>query len=130
MPELSCTVRTVKNYPDVAVVGLRGNIDPRSVPAREVAMAGARQKGVRIFLFDLGEMRYINSAGLAYLVNLADAQAGRGGGIHLANVQPKVKIVFDLMGVGHFFKLYKTVGSAFSALVASRRAARPRPVRT
>jgi anti-anti-sigma factor len=113
----------IKTSRDLAVVVLRGAIDPKSLSTLEEALAGA--KGIRTAVLDLGEVRYINSAGLAYLVNLADALAARGGGLHLANAQPKVKVVFDLMGVSQFFKLYKSVDAALKGLKKSESPARP-----
>jgi anti-anti-sigma factor len=126
MPNLNCELLKVNGLPGVAVVTLHGSIDPRSVEPLAGALEPARAKGYRTFVIDLGDVRYINSAGLSYLVHLADGLTGRGGGLHLANAQPKVKVVFDLMGVTQFFRLYKSVPSALAAISAARRPARPR----
>ena len=124
MPELNCRLQAVKNHPDVAVVTITGSIDPRNLSSLEGVLAGASSRGMRTVILDVGEVRYINSAGLGYLVNLSDGLAARGGGLHLANPQPKVKVVFDLMGVSQFFKLYKSVEGAIAAVAASRSARR------
>lgn len=120
MPELNCRLQAVRNCPDVAVVTIQGSIDPRNLSSLETLLGSASGRRYRTVILDLAEVRYINSAGLAYLVNLADGLAARGGGLHLANYQPKVKVVFDLMGVSEFFKLYKSVGSALTAVVSPR----------
>lgn len=122
MPELLCRIDTVKSMPGVAVAVLKGSIDPRNLATLEAAISGT---GCPTIVLDLAEIRYINSAGLAYLVNLADALVEQGGRLCLANPQPKVKVVFDLMGVSEFFRLYKSVDSALRAIrpapVAARR---------
>jgi len=128
MPDLHCRLQAVQSHPDIAVVTILGSIDPRNLSTLEGVLQDAGRRGFRMVILDLAEVRYINSAGLAYLVNLSDGLAARGGGLHLANPQPKVKVVFDLMGVSEFFKLYKSVESAVAALAASR--ARRRPAST
>jgi anti-sigma B factor antagonist len=126
---LNCELRTVNAVPKAAVVALKGAIDPLSINSLQEVMREANRKGIRILVLDLGEIRYINSAGLAYLVNLGDAVAARGGFLLLAGAQPKVKVVFDLMGVSMFFKLYKSVESALAAVAAARRRIGAAPVR-
>ncbi len=130
MAQLDCEVLPVGGRPGTAVVTLRGAIDPKNVSTLAAAVGGAAGKGFRHLVLDLGDVRYINSAGLSCLITLSDAMTGRGGGLHLANAQPKVKVVFDLMGVTSFFKLHKSVGAALEALAPPRRALRRRtPVR-
>jgi anti-sigma B factor antagonist len=126
---LNCEIRTVKALPKVAVVTLTGAIDPLSISSLQEVVAEANRKGFRLLVLDLGEIRYINSAGLAYLVNLGDALAARRGILLLAGAQPKVKVVFDLMGVSQFFKLYKSVDSALAAIAAARRRVGMAPIR-
>lgn len=128
MPELNCRLQAVKSHPDIAVVTIHGSIDPRNLSTLDAVLATAMGRGMRTVILDLADVRYINSAGLGYLVNLSDGLTVRGGGLHLANYQPKVKVVFDLMGVSQFFKLYKSVEGAIASLAASR--ARRRPAST
>jgi anti-sigma B factor antagonist len=118
---LNWELRTLRAFPRVAVLALKGAIDPLSVNSLQESLAEANGKGFRILVLDLGEIRYINSAGLAYLVNLGDALAAQQRTLLLAGAQPKVKVVFDLMGVGRFFRQYKTVDAALSAVAAARR---------
>src|SRR5262245_55061568 len=53
-------------------------------------------------------VKYVNSTGLGYLINLSDSVNGDKGGISLVKVQPKVKVVFDMLGLNAFFKIYQT----------------------
>ena len=125
MPELSCRLRPIASAPGTAVALLSGSIDPRNLMALQTALNGEIGRRFHTLIFDLGEIRYINSAGLAYLVNLSDQLEARGGGLHLANSQPKVKLVFELMGLTELFKIYKTVDSALSAVLKARPPASP-----
>lgn len=130
MPDLTCRVRSVKGFPEMAVVVLQGAIDPKNVTRLSGTLMAASGKGFRTLVLDLGEIRYINSAGLAYLVNLSDFLADRDGGLLLANPQPKVKVVFELMGITEFFKLHKSVDAALGVAIAQerRRAPKARPI--
>ena len=126
---LNCRLKTVKTLPRVAVVALKGSIDPISINELQNAMVEADTLGFRILILDLSEIRYINSAGLAYLVNLGDALVARRGALLIVGTQPKVKVVFELMGVSKFFKLFKSVDTALAAIAAARRRAHERPLR-
>ncbi|HVR85640.1 MAG TPA: STAS domain-containing protein [Planctomycetota bacterium] len=126
---LNCELRTVKALPRVAVVTLTGAIDPLSISSLQEVVMGANGKGFRFLVLDLGEIRYINSGGLAYLVNLGDALAARRGLLIIAGAQPKVKVVFGLMGVSQFFKLYKSVDAALDSIAAARRRVGMAPIR-
>ena len=118
---LHCKLRTVKDLPGVGVIDAHGGIDPLSLEALEIATGEAKGKGYRVVILDLGEIRYINSAGLSYLVNLSDALARRGGALLLANPQPKVRIVLDFMGVSQFLRIFKTLDAALLAVASARR---------
>ena len=121
MPELSCRLFSVKSAPGIAVAVIQGSIDPRNLFSLESKLSG---KDFHTLILDLAEVRYINSAGLGYLVHLSDQLAARGGRLCMANAQPKVKVVFDLMGVTQFFRLYKSVDTAIRAIRPSAVAAR------
>jgi len=121
MPDLVCHLIPVKANPSLAVVSLQGSIDPRNLSGLAAALQTVTGRGFRTLIFDLGEIRYINSAGLAYLVNLSDMLESRGGGLHLANAQPKVKLVFEMMGLTEFFTLHKSVGAVLALLGRERR---------
>ena len=116
MPPLTCRLTPTRALPGVAVVALEGSIDPRNLFVLEKALGSASGQGFRSLVLDLAQIRYINSAGLAYLVNLSDLLAARGGSLELANAQPKVKIVFEMMGLTEFFTLYKTTDAALAAI--------------
>lgn len=113
---LACQINSVRALPAVGVVALTGSIDPLSLSTLQETVRNANAKGFRTLVLNLDGVRYINSAGLSYLVQLADQLRARGAELLLANPQPKVKIVFDLMGISQFFKLHRSVGDALVAV--------------
>jgi anti-anti-sigma factor len=126
---LNCELKTVKSVPRVAIISIQGAIDPLTITALQEELATADGLGFRIIVLDLEGIRYINSAGLAYLVNLGDSLVKRRGALLLVGAQPKVKVVFELMGVAKFFKLFKTVDSALGAIANARRRKATTPLR-
>jgi anti-anti-sigma factor len=121
MPEFSIRLSPAAGVPGAGVLKLRGAIDPKNVTTLHAAVSGAVGKGIRNFVFDLGDTPYVNSTGLSYLVNLADALEARKGRLEIANVQPKVKIVFEMMGLADFFKLHRSVDAALALLAPKAR---------
>ena len=116
MPELQCQLRRIPSLPEAAVITLRGALDPKNVTLLVGALKKIGDKGFRTLILDLAEIRYINSMGLGSLINLADGLAAKGGGLVLANPNPKVKVVFDLMGITQFFRIHKSVDAAIAAI--------------
>jgi anti-sigma B factor antagonist len=122
MPELHCQLRRIPSPPGAAVVTLRGALDPKNVTLLIGALKKVGDRGLRTLILDLAEIRYINSMGLGSLINLADGLAAHGGGLVLAAPNPKVKVVFDLMGITQFFKMHKSVDAAIAAIARPKSA--------
>lgn len=106
MADLSITSQDVPGVDGAAIVVIGGAIDAKTVPGFQEQMDQLKDSGVTKFIIDMADIRYVNSTGLGYLVNLADNLEPQGGGIALVKVQPKVKIVFDMLGLNAFFKIY------------------------
>lgn len=122
---VNCEVRLLEDPPRVAVATLKGGIDPAAIAHLTASLARSEGKGVRVLIMDLGELRYINSASMASLVNLGDVLTERRGHLVLAGPQPKVKVILGLMGMSQLFRQYKTVESAIEGVLTARRGAKP-----
>src|SRR5262245_52680633 len=68
---------------------------------------------------DMENVKYVNSTGLGYLINLSDSVTPDKGGISLVKVQPKVKVVFDMLGLNAFFRIFNTRDEALKHLQAA-----------
>ena len=79
-------------------VALRGRLDNLTAPALEERLAPLLESvAVTALVFDLGGLEYISSAGVRTFVQARRALERRGGGIAVANVQPAVRRVFDIV---------------------------------
>ena len=108
-------LQRVKGAPLVGVVRPSGPIDFRNVQALREAVELGRRKGLTRVIVDLSEVRYINSLGISALVSMSDALTEEGGCLRLAAAGPKVKVVFDLMGLDAALPLYRSVAAAVRA---------------
>jgi anti-anti-sigma factor len=108
VPDLSIQVEEVNGHGSAALVVLTGSIDAKTVITFQSHLNSVREKGIHRFILDMEHVRYVNSTGLGYLINLSDSVHSESGEISLVKVQPKVKIVFDMLGLNQFFKIFNS----------------------
>ena len=125
MPDLTIQVQEVKNLPGTALVILNGSIDAKTVITFQTHLNSVKERGVERFIMDMEMVKYVNSTGLGYLINLSDSVTPDKGGISLVKVQPKVKVVFDMLGLNAFFRIFNTRDEALKHLQASESGASP-----
>jgi stage II sporulation protein AA (anti-sigma F factor antagonist) len=125
VPDLTIQVQEVKNLPGTALVILNGSIDAKTVITFQTHLNSVKERGVERFIMDMEMVKYVNSTGLGYLINLSDSVTPDKGGISLVKVQPKVKVVFDMLGLNAFFRIFNTRDEALKHLQASESGASP-----
>ncbi|MGI5359018.1 STAS domain-containing protein [Streptomyces sp. CA-252508] len=99
----------------VGVVTIGGELDHDGVGLLEEAVGSLREQDVHRLLLDLSELTFMDSSGVnAFLRAQRGSRAG-GGWVRLANPQPSVLRVIELVGLGEAIPLYPTVGDALAA---------------
>lgn len=122
MADLSFSVEKLPGMSSTALVKINGAIDAKTVVLFQEKLNQLQEDGYGGFILDMEGIRYVNSTGLGTLVNVADALEQKGGGIALIKIHPKVKVVFDMLGLNAFFKIFsneKEALSHFQKLVGS-----------
>ena len=102
----------------VTELAVEGEIDLDTVSILRGKLEELKGRGVSTLILDLGETRYVNSSALAVLVKFAETFREQGGGIALARVSSRVKLVFEMLGLLVFFKFFDTVEEARAAFPA------------
>jgi anti-anti-sigma factor len=125
MPDLTLDVQKLPNNNAAALVVLAGSIDAKTVPGFQEQLNRVKDDGVIKFVLDMEGIKYVNSTGLGFLVNLADSLDPKGGGIALVKLHPKVKVVFDMLGLNAFFKIFGNRNDALSAMAGGPAKAAP-----
>lgn len=113
---LSLQVEPIRDHPDAAKVVLDGSIDPKTVTRFRDDIMALHAKGTRRFLIDCSRLSYVNSSGLASMLNLAGTVKPNGGAVALAALDNKIHVIFKMMGILELFQFFPTYKDALRDL--------------
>ena len=101
------------------VVVIEGEIDLACSPdLRAILHAYAKKKSPALLL-DFTGVVYVDSSGLATLVEYVRLAQPYGGKFGLIHVSDRVRTIFDLVRLTEFLPIYPTPAEARAALLAS-----------
>lgn len=101
---------------DILVLKPQGDIDLHHSPKlRSLLQAKAKEKCPKL-LVDFTAVPYIDSSGLATLVEYFQGSRSFSGKLALAGLNPRVRSVFELVRLSEIFSIHDTVESAKQAL--------------
>lgn len=112
---MQITERTEDNIP---IVSISGDIDLESSPKLRAFLKPLSSAKTPKLLLDFGQVTYIDSSGLATLIEYFQAVQGFGGKLALASLSPRVKNVFEIVRLEQIFSLHPDIPSALTALKA------------
>jgi anti-sigma B factor antagonist len=99
------------------VLRLKGEIDLHSSPQLRDVLLKASNNGQLPLLIDFSEVEYIDSSGLATFIEYLRGGNGKARIMAFCALQPRVKMVFELVRLHELFKLYPTVEDGESAIL-------------
>jgi anti-sigma B factor antagonist len=103
----------VREVDDTSVVSLRGEVDLEHSPkARKVLLSCVRSG--RNLTVDLSQVEYIDSSGIASLVEAFQESRKRGTRFSLAAVSPAALRVFELARLDKVFTIHDSVEDALA----------------
>jgi len=98
------------------IVELSGEVDLNHAPElRDVLGSHATARRPKL-LVDVSQVEYMDSAGIATLIEYVQRAIEYGGRFALAGAQQRLKAVFDLVRLGEVFPIRPTVAEAKAAL--------------
>lgn len=97
-------------------LSVSGEIDLDTVNSLRSRLEEVEGRGIHRLILDFTETSYVNSSALAVLVKFAERFREHEGGIALVQVNQRVKLVFEMLGLLVFFKFFDTVDAAKAAL--------------
>lgn len=101
------------------IVAIDGEIDLACSPElREVLHAQAKARRPLLVL-DFKGVSYVDSSGLATLIEYVRKAQDFGGSVALVNVSERVRTIFDLVRLSEFLPIYPTLADARAALPAT-----------
>ena len=98
----------------ITVFVLEGRIDTEGAVDMELALQAAVAEGKHTMVLEMGEVRYIGSAGLRTLADILTKNRAQGGDLKLANVNHKVMRILRIIGFDKFFSIHKTLEAALA----------------
>lgn len=106
--------------PGVVTLKLIGSLDTATAPEFDAELVKTLAERVNDMVFDLGQLKFVSSAGLR-LFSIARKQlVARGGHASIINMQPQVQEVFQIVESLPGFKLYSDL-AALDRYLDSRR---------
>jgi anti-sigma B factor antagonist len=102
-----------KDYPNV--LPLEGEIDLHISPNIAASLRLMVEKRPKQLVVDLGRVTYIDSSGLAALIEGMQNVQEYGGKFALAGLQETVRIIFEIARLDQIFRIFPDVDAALAA---------------
>lgn len=106
-------INITERWPSIYVVSLEGPVDQSTSPEARKAMASLfKNEDLDQILVDLSKVSYIESSGIATLVEALQKSKRRGIRFTLAGINPSVEAVFELANLRNIFEIVPRVEAA------------------
>ena len=113
MKEAVETSRAMATKPNV--LPLEGEIDLHVSPEVAESLRSVVAKKPKIVVIDLAKVTYMDSSGLAVLIEGMQNVQEYGGKFALANVQESVQHIFEIARLDQVFQIFPDVEAALAA---------------
>ena len=94
------------------VLPLKGEIDLHVSPSVTASLSALIEKKPQRLVVDLSGVTYIDSAGLAALIEAMQKVEGYGGRFLLAGLQETVRSIFEISRLDQVFQIFPDVDAA------------------
>jgi anti-sigma B factor antagonist len=101
---------------DVTVMVPHGDVDLETSPRLREALKKKSNAKTSKLLIDFKEVPYIDSSGLATLIEYFQDARAYHGKIALAGMSPRVKSVFEIVRLDQMFPLHPSLETALDSL--------------
>lgn len=97
------------------IIELHGELDQSTLPNTEKQIvAFLADFGRRYLILDLSDLKFINSEGIGFIVNMHTKLAKKGKSLILCGMQGNVKEVFEVIGISKMLPVYANVAGAIA----------------
>lgn len=100
------------------VLAIEGEIDLASSPDLRALLHACAKKKSPAVLVDFAKVEYVDSSGLATLVEYVRLAQKYGGKFALVHVSDRVRTIFDLVRLTEFLPIHASLAEARAALLA------------
>lgn len=103
---------TGERLPDGALLTLVGEIDLARSPELRLKLRESVDAGPKRLVIDLARVTYMDSSGVATLVEALQRSKARGCRLVLSGLQPKVRSIFSISRLDTVFEIAATLDNA------------------
>jgi anti-sigma B factor antagonist len=100
------------------VLAIKGEIDLARSPELRALLHSHAKKRSPVLVLDFQAVSYVDSSGLATLVEYVRLAQPFGGKFALIQVSDRVRTIFDLVRLTEFFPIFPSLAEARAALLA------------
>ena len=90
------------------VISIEGRIDTTNYNDFERAVTAIIENGDTNLVFNCAGLNYISSSGLRAFLTAQKKLIGLKGKLHICEMQPHIKEIFDISGFSNIFKILNT----------------------
>ena len=99
----------------VQEISVRGSLDSSTFQELQELLQSLLDEGKCNIVVEFSELDYISSAGLGVLMGMLQEVRECNGDLKLANMAPKVRNLFDMLGFSRLIRIYDDLESARAA---------------
>ena len=99
-------------HPSAIVVEPHGDVDMAQSPALRATLRDVQRDRPAWLIVNLEQVGYMDTAGLATLVEAMRTAKGHSGTMILCNMQDKVRAIFEIAQLHQFFKIVDSLDEA------------------
>lgn len=115
MPESDAIVVVHSPRTGIMVVAPKSDVDLSRSPELRQALREASDRRPDRLIVDLAEVGYMDSSGLATLVEAMRTAKSTGAPLILASMNQKVRAIFEIARLDQFFTIVDSVDAALTA---------------
>jgi anti-sigma B factor antagonist len=104
----------VRNHQSAAVIEVRGEVDLYTAPRMREAIVATASARMPTVVVDLSSVAYMDSSGVATLVEGLQLSRGYGGAFRLAGLGGAVREVFKFAKLEKVFEIYEDASRALA----------------
>lgn len=99
---------------NVAIIDIDGDLTPEAREAVEAAYQRVAASGVRKLVMTFKPDAYINSGGIAVIINIAIAGTKKGQTIRLVQPSEHFQKIFTMVGLRQYVEIFANEGDALA----------------
>lgn len=111
---------TTEHYTHYTRISISGDLDANSSVLADESFQDILAKGIKKLHIDMSDLNYISSAGIGVILSHQDEIIQDGGVIVFSGMNPKVRNVFQLLGLDAIFTIVEDAEAAKNFLINTK----------